>query len=139
MATFEITHTDGRQFIVAEQAFKDLYEPFGFKPTAVVYGGERHAYTKENVEAGNAYDKAGFDPNQTYLTLEAESRQAADRGETDRADELMKQSKAMAKEQVVPIDVVSLATVPDTIDGNETETKAETAPKASEKPANAKA
>lgn len=97
MPILTIQHEDGRTFNVAEQAFKDLYEPFGFKPTAVIYGGEAHAYTDENVEAAKAYEKAGYAPNVTPLTLETASRQAAEAGMTERAAELAKQANTLRK------------------------------------------
>lgn len=39
MAQVIIEHPDGRRYEVSEQAFKDLYEPFGFAVQGLYYNG----------------------------------------------------------------------------------------------------
>ena len=97
MPILQITHEDGRVFNVAEQAFTDLYEPFGFKATGVVYGGSLHAYSDESLEEAKAYERANNDPNATAYTLETAANQARAAGQHDRAEDLTKQAVAMHK------------------------------------------
>lgn len=94
MPLLQIQHKDGREYNVAEDAFETLYKPFGFKPVGVVYGGASHPYSKGSLEAAREFEKAGGDPNETSLTLEAAARQA----EGDEAREaLTKRANALSK------------------------------------------
>ena len=97
MALLRISHPDGREYLVHQEAFDNLYKPFGFKPSAVVYGGAEHVYSKANVEAANAYDKAGTDPNVSAVSLETAARQAE--GE-ETAASLRKQAIAASKAEI---------------------------------------
>lgn len=53
MAQVIITHPDGRRYGVSEQAFTDLYEPFGFTIEGVVYNGASLPPTEENLAKAN--------------------------------------------------------------------------------------
>lgn len=97
MPTLRIRHEDGREFNVAEAAYTDLYEPFGFKPQAVIFGGTEHAYTPENLEAAKVYEKSGYGPNDTPTTLETSARQALDAGQEERAADLTQRANALHK------------------------------------------
>jgi hypothetical protein len=112
MPILQIAHEDGRVFNVAEQAYEDLYKPFGFKPTHVVFAGANHPFNKENLEEARTYEERGFSPNETSLTLEASARAAiatslddtlsddVREGAANRAEGLIKTAKALQKEEL---------------------------------------
>jgi len=59
MAQVIIEHPDGRRYEVSEQAFKDLYEPFGFSVQGLYYNGAMLPDTEANrkkAEAGTPVD-----------------------------------------------------------------------------------
>lgn len=99
MPILQITHEDGRVFNVAEQAYEDLYKPFGFEATGVVYAGSVYPYTDEYLAEAKAFEKAGGDPNATVYTLETASNQARAAGQNDRATNLAEQANALRKAQ----------------------------------------
>lgn len=83
MAQVIISHSDGRRYEVSEQAYTDLYEPFGFQIEGVLYNGASLPYNEANLEKANsgpvtvAGDTTGENAARAVILsdLEAEARQ----------------------------------------------------------------
>src|SRR5688500_5340393 len=72
MAQVIIEHPDGRRYEVSEEAFADLYEPFGFAVQGVVYQGAMLPDSEANRAKAN--EAFGTNPNETPLIRENAAR-----------------------------------------------------------------
>lgn len=98
MAQVIIEHPDGRRYEVSEQAFKDLYEPFGFAVQGLYYNGAIIPDTEANrkkAEAGAPEDaltaeNAARTVILSDLEAEARAKAAKEAPPTAKADKAMK-------------------------------------------------
>lgn len=95
MAQVIIEHPDGRRYEVSEQAFKDLYEPFGFAVQGLYYNGTVLPDTEANrkkAETESADPLVAENAARTVILsdLEAEARAKAAKETPAKADKSTK-------------------------------------------------